>query len=171
LAVLVSFALAGIWVWLGIDGYVIQQMPPPDALPNPVNKVVTLGDGAWLHNYRQYPLSIAAPLLGLLGAFGVYKLAAQDKKRLSFLNSSLSLVGIILTAGVSLFPFIMPSSLNPNHSLTIWDSASSHLTLNIMFWATVIFVPLIVIYTLWCYRALWGKVTVKFIRDNDHSVY
>jgi cytochrome d ubiquinol oxidase subunit II len=171
LAVLVSFTLAGIWVWLGVDGYVIQQMPAPDALPNPVNKVVTLGDGAWLHNYRQYPLSIAAPLLGLLGAFGVYKLAEKDKARLSFLNSSLSLVGIILTAGVSLFPFIMPSSLNPNHSLTIWDSASSHLTLNIMFWATMIFVPLIVIYTLWCYRALWGKVTVKFIRDNDHTVY
>lgn len=171
LGVLATFALAGIWLWLGVDGYAITQMPPKDALPNPVNKVVVLTEGAWLTNYKTYPLAIIAPVLGLLGALSVFAMARAGRAALAFMFSSLSLIGIILTAGVSLFPFVMPSSLNPNHSLTIWDSASSHLTLNIMLWAALIFVPLILLYTLWCYRMLWGKITIGFIRSNDHSAY
>lgn len=172
-SVLITFALAGIWLWLGVTGYAITQMPATDALPNPLAKTVVPMDGAWLANYRTYPLTIIAPVAGFLGAFGVLILAKRDKAHpvASFLYSSLSLIGIIMTAGVSLFPFIMPSKLNPSHSLTIWDSASSHLTLNIMFWAALIFVPIILIYTLWCYKRMWGTVTVKFIRDNEHNVY
>lgn len=169
--VMVTFVLAGIWLWFGVDGYVITEMPPTDALPNPINKTVVPGEGAWLANYAQYPLTMLAPITGILGAFGVFMLANKNRPALCFINSSLSIIGIIMTAGVSLFPFVMPSSLNPSHGLTIWDSASSHLTLTVMFWAAAIFVPIILFYTIWCYRALWGKLTVKFIRDNDHSVY
>ncbi|MBK8455119.1 MAG: cytochrome d ubiquinol oxidase subunit II [Thiofilum sp.] len=171
LAVFALFALAGIWVWLGMDGYVITQMPPTDALPNPLNKTVAVGTSAWLTNYQTYPWALLAPVAGLLGALGAYYFTSKHYVVLAFLNSALTLIGVIVTAGISLFPFIMPSSLNPSHSLTIWDSASSHLTLAIMFWSAMIFVPLIIIYTLWCYRALWGKITVAFIRKNDHSVY
>ncbi len=171
MGVLITFGLAGIWLWMGIDGYAITQEPPHNSLPNPVAKTVVPMAGAWLANYGKYPLSIAAPLAGFLGAFGVLMLAGKDRPVLSFLNSSLSVVGVIMTAGVSLFPFVMPSSLNPNHSLTIWDSSSSHMTLAIMFWAAMIFVPIILFYTFWCYKQLWGKITVKFIRDNDHAVY
>lgn len=171
LGVIATFALAGLWLWLGVKGYAITEMPPKDALPNPLKKVVVPMDGAWLANYKTYPLAIIAPVLGLLGALSVWAMAKAGRAGLAFTFSSLSLVGIILTAGVSLFPFVMPSSLNPNHSLTIWDSASSHLTLNIMLWAALIFVPLILLYTLWCYRMLWGKITVAFIRSNDHTAY
>lgn len=171
LGVMATFALAGLWLWLGVKGYAITEMPPKDALPNPLKKVVVPMDGAWLANYKTYPLAIIAPVLGLLGALSVWAMAKAGRAGLAFTFSSLSLVGIILTAGVSLFPFVMPSSLNPNHSLTIWDSASSHLTLNIMLWAALIFVPLILLYTLWCYRMLWGKITVAFIRSNDHTAY
>lgn len=171
LAVIATFALAGLWLWLGVQGYVITEMPPKDALPNPLNKVVALTEGAWLANYNTYPLAFIAPALGLLSALSVWGSAKAGRAAWAFTFSSLSIIGIILTAGISLFPFIMPSSLNPNHSLTIWDSASSHLTLNIMLWATLIFVPLILLYTLWCYRMLWGKITVAFIRSNDHTAY
>lgn len=171
LGVIATFALAGLWLWLGVKGYTITEMPPKDALPNPLKKVVVPMDGAWLANYKTYPYAIAAPMLGFVGALGVWLMARAGRAGFAFFFSSLSIIGIILTAGVSLFPFIMPSSLNPNHSLTIWDSASSHLTLNIMLWAALIFVPLILMYTLWCYRMLWGKITVAFIRSNDHTAY
>ena len=171
LGVFVTFALAGVWLWAGIDGYAITQAPPHDSLPNPVAKTVVPMAGAWLANYSLYPAAILAPLTGLLGALGVVAAAGANRAVMGFVSSSLSLVGVIMTAGVSLFPFVMPSSLNPNHSLTIWDSASSHLTLAIMFWAAMIFVPIILFYTFWCYKQLWGKVTIQFIRDNDHSVY
>ncbi len=171
LGVLATFVLAGVWLWAGIDGYAITQAPPHDSLPNPVAKTVVQQAGAWLANYAAFPPAMLAPALGLLGALGVFITANANRAVLAFVCSSLSVAGVILTAGVSLFPFVMPSSLNPSHSLTLWDSSSSHLTLAIMFWAAVIFVPIILFYTFWCYKQLWGKYTVQFIRDNDHSVY
>jgi cytochrome d ubiquinol oxidase subunit II len=89
----------------------------------------------------------------------------------AFVASSLAVIAVISTAGVSMFPFIMPSSTVPAASLTVWDSVSSHLSLAIMFWATLIFMPLIVIYTSWAYRVMRGKVTVAHIKANEHSAY
>ena len=90
---------------------------------------------------------------------------------MAFWSSSLAAAGIIGTAGVSMFPFVMPSSLDPRSSLTAYDAVSSHLTLGIMLGATVIFLPLIVVYTSWAYKVMWGKVTPEYIAANDKSVY
>lgn len=166
-----GFALAGIWLAFGIKGYQILTMPPVDALPNPTAKEVIQVSGQWLANYRQYPLTMLAPLAGFLGAFWALLFTWFNLAAWAFLGSSLAIVGVIMTAGVSMFPFVMPSSSHPSHSLTLWDAPSSHLTLTIMFWAAVIFLPIILLYTLWCYRMLWGKVTEKHIQDNQHSVY
>jgi cytochrome d ubiquinol oxidase subunit II len=40
-----------------------------------------------------------------------------------------------------------------------------------MFWATLIFMPLIVLYTSWAYRVMRGKVTMAQIEANEHSAY
>lgn len=48
---------------------------------------------------------------------------------------------------------------------------STHLTLGIMFWATVILIPLIVVYTSWAYRVMRGKVTAAYIQENEHAAY
>lgn len=171
LVVLVLFGLEGIWLWMGIDGLQITSVIDGNAQPNPTHKEVAVVAGAWLSNYSNYPLSVIAPVMGLLGAFGAYILAKASKPGLALLNTAISVIGIVATAAFSLFPFIMPSSLNPNHSLTIWDATSSHLTLNVMLIATMIFLPTLIGYTIWCYRALWGKITEKFITENDHSLY
>jgi len=89
----------------------------------------------------------------------------------TFVASALAMAGIIGTAGVALFPFIMPSISDPRSSLTVWDSVSSHLTLSLMFWATLIFMPLIIIYTSWAYKVMSGKVTEQFITANDKAAY
>jgi cytochrome d ubiquinol oxidase subunit II len=65
----------------------------------------------------------------------------------------------------------MPSSTDLRSSLTVWDSVSSHLTLNIMLWATLIFMPIIIAYTSWAYKVMAGKVTAAYIRENDHAAY
>jgi cytochrome d ubiquinol oxidase subunit II len=65
----------------------------------------------------------------------------------------------------------MPSSSDPRSSLTVYDSVSSHRTLQIMFWAVLIFLPLIVVYTSWCYRVMRGKVTERHIRAGGSSLY
>jgi cytochrome d ubiquinol oxidase subunit II len=170
-ALIVTFALAGIWLVLGIDGYRIVSMPATGALPNPLAKEVVQEAGAWLANYAAYPWMLAAPALGLGGAALAVLTARGNRPGWGFLFSSLALAGVILTAGFSMFPFVMPSSVDPNHSLTLWDAPSSHLTLTVMFWATIIFLPIVLAYTVWCYRQLWGKFTVQFVRDNDHAAY
>ncbi len=169
--VIVSFALAGIWVATGIDGYQIITMPATDAMPNPLAKTVAVGDGAWMSNYASYSWMILAPVLGFAGALLNILASRAGRGGYAFLSSSVSIVGVILTAGFSLFPFILPSSSSYNSSLTLWDASSSHLTLTIMFWAAAIFVPIVLSYTVWTYRAMWGRVTVQEIKDHSHSAY
>jgi cytochrome d ubiquinol oxidase subunit II len=70
-----------------------------------------------------------------------------------------------------MFPFIMPSSSMPAHSLTLWDATSSQLTLTIMFGVACVFVPLILAYTIWSYVKMAGRINTQTIRDNPHSLY
>ncbi len=168
---IVSFALAGLWVFRGIEGYKIISMLSANASSTPLDKVVERSAGAWLSNYGAYPVLWLAPALGFLGAILTVMLSSKGRAIAAFVASSVSLAGVILTAGIAMFPFVMPSSSDPQSSLTIWDSVSSHGTLQIMFWVVVVFLPIILLYTSWVYRVLRGKITVETIRANDHNVY
>ncbi|MDO8709851.1 MULTISPECIES: cytochrome d ubiquinol oxidase subunit II [Pseudomonas] len=165
-----SFIVAGIWLqW--IDGYRITSVVDTAGLPDILSKSVVREAGAWMANYGHYPLLWLLPALGLIGAAGAAVLLMAPHTLSAFIASSLSVIGVICTAGVSMFPFVMPSSTMPAASLTVWDSVASHLSLAIMFWAALIFMPLIVLYTSWAYRVMRGKVTVAQIKANEHSAY
>jgi len=168
---LLAFAAAGAWLWLAIPGYVIRSAVDTAALPDPLAKTVVREAGAWFANYRRYPATMALPVLGFAGVIAAQALARSGRTMAAFWASSAAIVGVIGTAGAALFPFIMPSSLDPNASLTVWDSVSSRMTLNIMLWAMLIFMPLIIIYTSWAYRVMGGKVTAAYVRENSHSAY
>ncbi|MEG0820994.1 MAG: cytochrome d ubiquinol oxidase subunit II [Burkholderiaceae bacterium] len=168
---IVLFAAGGLWVANGINGYVITAGALPGALPNPLDKTVEVGVGAWFHNYQVHPLLWLVPALGFAGAIVGLIAAAARKGGIAFVGSAVSITGIIGTAGVSMFPFLMPSSSDPRSSLTVWDATSSHFTLGLMFVATLIFLPLIVLYTSWAYKVMRGKVTNEFIEANNKSVY
>jgi cytochrome bd ubiquinol oxidase subunit II len=165
-----GFVAAGFWLQ-HIDGYRITSVIDPAAMPDPMNKTVVREAGAWMANYQAIPLMWALPLLGIAGAALTAGLLMARWTLTAFVTSSLAVVGVIGTAGATMFPFVMPSSSMPNASLTVWDSVSSHLTLGIMLVATLIFMPLIVVYTSWAYRVMRGKVTVAHIEANEHSAY
>ncbi|MDO9009244.1 MAG: cytochrome d ubiquinol oxidase subunit II [Thiobacillus sp.] len=168
---LVLFALAGVWVASSIDGYVITSLIDGNSQPDPLFKTVAIKQGAWMLNYNRYDWAIAVPVVAFIG-LGLGVVFAQLKKAgLAFWSSSLGCAGIIGTAGVSMFPFIMPSSTDPRSSLTVYDAVSSPLTLGLMLGATVIFLPLIAMYTSWAYKVMWGKVTTEFVAANDKTVY
>jgi cytochrome d ubiquinol oxidase subunit II len=167
-----GFAAAGAWLkWGGIEGFVITSAIDPAALPDPLAKTVVRSADAWWANYATLPALWALPALGLVGPLLAAGLMAARRTLSAFVVSSLSIVGVIGTAGAAMFPFVMPSSTQLNASLTVWDSVSSHLTLGLMFWATMIFMPLIVVYTSWAYRVMRGKVTEQYVRDNEHAAY
>lgn len=166
-----TFAFAGVWIAYGIDGYMITSIQDVNLAINPLSKTVEKVAGAWMRNYDTYSWMTLAPITGFAG-IALSLLSAQLKhERTAFLFSSIAIAGIILTAGFSMFPFIMPSSTNPISSLTLWDAVSSKKTLGIMFVVTIIFLPLIMMYTSWVYRVLRGKVTVQSIKDNTHTAY
>lgn len=171
LVLIATFATAGFWVISGIPGYKIITIASTNLALTPFDKQVEVAAGAWMTNFNAHPILWLAPALGFSGAFLTLVMSAVKQAVVAFVTSSIALAGVILTAGIAMFPFIMPSSSDPRSSLTIWDAVSSHSTLQIMFWMVVIFLPIIVAYTSWVYRVLRGKITVEGIRANDHNVY
>lgn len=88
-----------------------------------------------------------------------------------FLFASLTQACVIFTAGITLFPFVMPSSVSPLSSLTVWDSTSSQMTLEIMLVIVLIFLPIVLLYTLWSYYKMLGRINLGTLRRNDHELY
>ncbi|SHH28833.1 cytochrome d ubiquinol oxidase subunit II [Ferrimonas marina] len=165
------FVLAGIFQYGFIDGYVVTSAIDGAAASNPLNKTVEMVSGAWWNNFYAYPVLFVLPLLAVTMPLLVIIATKAHKHWLAFLASSLNIVGVITTAVVALFPFIMPSSKNPNQSLTMWDATSSELTLKVMLVAAVIFVPLILAYTIWCYIKMFGRLNEEHIEKNSASLY
>jgi cytochrome bd ubiquinol oxidase subunit II len=169
IAAMAAFALAGLWLMMGIDGLKIVSQPPLDALPNPLAKTVEVMPGAWLANYAEYPITVIFPLLGFAGVALTILMSRADRPGWGFVTSSLAITGVIMTAGISLFPFIMPSSTDLGSSLTVWDAPSSHLTLSVMFWAVVIFLPIVIGYTIWNYRKMWGRLSIEEMQERTSA--
>ncbi len=170
-AVMVLYALAGWALWSFVDGYRITSEIVTTGASNPLFKTVQGEGGAWFANYAAHPWTLAAPVLGFLGALLALLGLARRWEGVTMLFSSLSIAGIILSVGASMFPFILPSSIQAAASLTVWDSSSSHLTLFIMLVGSCIFLPLIIGYTSWVYKVLWGKVDAAGIRDGKGHAY
>jgi cytochrome bd ubiquinol oxidase subunit II len=167
----VLFVLAGVWVWLGIEGYAITSAVTPDGPSNPLLKTVVRQAGQWFVNYGAHPWMIIAPVLGAGAPLLVLVCTASRQRALAFIFSALGILGIIATAGVSMFPFLMPSDIQPGASLTVWDASSSRLTLFVMLLATLIFLPIILVYTMVVYRLLRGVITASLVEKNSHSLY
>jgi len=171
LLVIVLFALGGLFLWTGIDGYRIASAIDVEGPSNPLLKTVEHGAGAWLANYGAHPWMMIAPVLGFLGAAAALLAMLGRREVTVLLFSKLAIFGMISTVGLSMFPFILPSSLDPRSSLTVWDASSSHLTLFIMLVVTAIFLPIVLAYTAWVYRVLWGKVDEKMVNDKGGHAY
>jgi len=169
LAAIVLFALAGVWVAYGIGGHVLTSAIDPNGPSNPLGKTAMVETGAWLANYKTYPWMMIAPIAGFVGLVLALIGFTIRKPAMTFITSGLGIFGIIATAGVSLFPFLLPSSINPNAGLTIWDASSSHLTLWIMLLSTCFFLPIVLLYTAFIYRVMRGKVTGDSMAKNPNA--
>ncbi len=166
----VLFVAAGFWVQ-NLEGFVVVSEAANQAASNPLAKEVAVQSGAWMHNYQAMPILWLAPIVGAVMPLLALLASRVERGGWAFLFSSLAIVGVILTAGIAMFPFVMPSSTFPSHSLTMWDATSSELTLSIMTIVAAIFVPIILAYTLWCYIKMFGRLDAQYIEDNKHSLY
>ncbi len=166
---LVLFVLGGVVALFVLGGYQVTSVQDHFGPSNPLAKTVIAAAGAWRTNYTSMPWMFIAPVLAIIGSLGAYLALEIRAKVLGIIGSSLAIFGIISTAGLSLFPFLMPSSVDPNSSFTVWDSSSSQMTLFIMLCATVIFLPIILAYTAWVYRVMRGPVTTTSLNRNPNA--
>ena len=167
----VFFGAAGVWLINGIDGYVITSAIDTAGLSDPTLKTVAVEAGAWLVNYDKYPVTMLFPVLGLLMPILVLLSSRLNRSGFAFFFSSIGIAAVILTCGAAMFPFVMPSSLEPNVSLTMWDATASEVSLTVMTWAAIIFVPIVLSYTVYTYLKMFGRLSRQFIEKNKTSLY
>ena len=168
-ATVVLFVMAGVVTLFLLSGFKVTSVQDVFGPSNPLGKTVILEQGAWRTNYTSMPWTIIAPVLALIGSVVAYLSLELRMKVLGILGASLAIVGIIATAGLSLFPFLMPSSVDPQSSLTVWDASSSQMTLFIMLCATILFLPIVLGYTAWVYRVMRGPVTTASLNRNPNA--
>jgi cytochrome d ubiquinol oxidase subunit II len=164
---IVFFVAVGIWL-LALDGFVITSKISHGAASNPMLKTVILEPRGWLLNAGLHPVLWLAPVVAIGAAFNAITL--RNRPLLAFLGSALACAATIATAGLALFPFLLPSSSEPNASLTVWDASSSKLTLEIMLGAVLVFLPIVLAYTAWVYRVMRGPVRIADI-SRDPGAY
>lgn len=171
LVVAILVVVCAIWLATSLDGYRLLESSAPNWLSPPQNMQVEHGPGAWLVKPAGMPLAGGLALLGLLAALVTAWCSRAGHCRLAFLGSALTVVGVLGACAVTLFPFVLVSSIEPNRSLTLWNASSSPKTLQIMLWVVIVFVPLILLYTGWVYRVLSGPITVEQIRRDGKRLY
>jgi len=170
LAAMALFAIGYAFVAFGGLGFKLEGLIAPGGPSNPLRALAVAAPGGWLTNFHTYPWMWTAPALGFVGAalalIGIW----WGREFPAFAGSSLSAVGIISTVGLSMFPFILPSRLDPGSSLTVWNASSSQSTLFTMLLGVVVFLPLILIYTSWAYKVMFGRSSVAALA-TDPDLY
>lgn len=163
---LVLFAAGWAFVaWTDI-GFRIVGTIDPAGPSNPLRTTSEIAAGAWLANYALHPWMMIAPLLGFGGVVVALIGIRRRIESAAFAGSSASAVGIIATVGLSMFPYILPSSIDAHSSLTVWNASSSEKTLGIMLFVTVVFLPIVLAYTAWAFKLMWGRVTAHEVATN-----
>lgn len=171
LVTLITFVLAGLWLSFK-DGYVVTNTIDHFAASAPTSgKEVVVEVGAWFRNFNENPALWAFPVLVVVGALLNVVASKANRCGFAFFFSVLTMAGVIITAAVSMFPFVMPSSTHPEQSLLMWDATSSQLTLTLMFYLALVFVTISLLYTIWSYYKMFGRLDESFVEDNKNSLY
>jgi cytochrome d ubiquinol oxidase subunit II len=167
-AALVLFTVGGVWVST-IDGYHLVRAPDPGLAQTPLFQTVERAAGDWLANFRNHPGLWLVPALAYAGVLGSILALRGGWSQLAWWLGALGWIGVIGTVGAAMFPFMMPSSTHPSHSLTVWNASSSARTLGWMLGFTLVFMPLIVWYTSWAFWVMRGKVTTERVQSAEHA--
>ncbi|HIV15166.1 MAG TPA: cytochrome d ubiquinol oxidase subunit II [Candidatus Avisuccinivibrio pullicola] len=165
LATVAFYLIGGVWSFQ-FPGWNLVAEAPADSYHQITGKSVEVIEHGLFDNYAEVPVLVIVPLLAgacMLGA-GVLGFLGRPEK--GIILSSLGIAFTIMTAAVSLFPFLMPSSVDPNSSLTVWDATSSPFTLQCMLFAVVIFVPIVLIYTFFVYKRMWGRASAADVMEH-----
>ncbi|MDE2355679.1 MAG: cytochrome d ubiquinol oxidase subunit II [Alphaproteobacteria bacterium] len=164
------FAAGYGFVAFGGLGYRLFATPDPAGPSNPLRDLSQAAPGAWLDNFHAHPVLWIAPAIAWLGGCLSWIGLRGGKEGPAFAGSSLANLGIIGTVGLAMFPFILPSRIDPRSSLTVWNASSSASTLFTMLLAVVVLLPIVLAYTAFVYRVMFGRSTLAAVA-SDPDLY
>jgi len=104
---------------------------------------------------------LAATVLLAYVFAGVNALARRDGW--AFAGTAVAIGLLVVLMFVSLFPDVMPSSLDPAWSLTTENASATPYTLRIMSWVALVFTPLVLMYQGWSYWVFRRRIGVHHI--------
>jgi cytochrome d ubiquinol oxidase subunit II len=120
-------------------------------------------------NYLSSPLLLVVPLLAVAALLGIKIFLAKGSPLMAFASSCVTILMVVFTGVIGLFPNLIPSSLDPAFSLTIFNSSSSTYTLKIMTVVALVFVPIVISYKIWVYRLFRSTVTDEAVAADEQA--
>ncbi len=120
-------------------------------------------------NFLKAPALLIIPVVAVVSLLLVKVYAGKGELHRAFLFSCLTIVFVVFTGVAGLFPNLIPSSIDPASNLTIFNSSSSLLTLQIMTVVAFIFVPIVILYKIWVYRVFRARVTNEDVLEDSEA--
>ena len=120
-------------------------------------------------NFLAHPALLLVPGLAVAALLAIKVFLVKGELLKAFTASSATILLVGATGVTGLFPNLIPSSLDTQYSLTIFNSSSSPYTLKIMTGVIVLFLPIVIAYKLWVYRVFRAPVTDKDVLDNKQA--
>ncbi len=114
-----------------------------------------------LNNFKEYPIMWVIVILNMLAIANIPREIHREKYFMAFISSVSSILALMLLFAFGIFPNIVLSSPNPEHSLTIYNAASSQQTLETMLIMAAIGMPFVISYTISIYWIFRGKVKIN----------
>ena len=109
---------------------------------------------------------------GIIWILGVYIIVSSFSEIVfAFFASCVTILGVVFTGVIGLFPNLIPSSLDTAYSMTIYNTSSSHYTLKIMTVVVLLFVPIVLLYQIWNYTVFKKPVTEEDLYDPESETY
>lgn len=121
-------------------------------------------------NYLAAPIFALVPLTAVAALVAVRLFLAKGAPLAAFTASCITILGVVFTGVIGLFPNLIPSNLDAAFSLSIYNSSSSEYTLRIMTGVAFIFVPIVIAYKIWVYRLFRERVSAETLA-GDHEAY
>ncbi|HDM77786.1 MAG TPA: cytochrome d ubiquinol oxidase subunit II [Deltaproteobacteria bacterium] len=118
-------------------------------------------------NYFQKPILFAIPAIAAVALVATRYFLGKGAEWKAWFASSLTIVTATFFGVAGLYPNLFPSSLDPKFSLTIYNSASSPLTLKIMLGVALTLIPIVILYQAWAYNAFKHKLTEEDLAYDE----
>ncbi|MEV5678609.1 MULTISPECIES: cytochrome d ubiquinol oxidase subunit II [unclassified Streptomyces] len=130
-----------------------------------VTAVLALGFLVWTQADNGDSWSLLAMIIAVVALVGAIGAIAVGREGWSFALSGVTITAAVAMLFLTLFPNVMPSSLNDAWNLTVTNASSTPYTLKIMTWCAGIATPVVLMYQGWTYWVFRKRIGTQHIAD------